>query len=248
MSLVLAVAVAAAQPPSIHVDGAAVQVGQVTHDAPGESCTVEVGRTADSGARILWVCDATLESFGTFTELIVAPDGSAGDRKVFDDGLDWVVSAVDAHAGDPAFARGIVARWAGQLQLATDMEGRERVLAGLLEGLVAYTQAEPDPERAARMVLGFLQSPPVWEPERPWDYAQRLRIGAFAGNRPAPERIGWLTATPERADHLLVLSGVLAEGGFLVAARELASNVQKTVPARADAAQARLDAIDPQKR
>jgi hypothetical protein len=240
--LVAWLGLALAGAPEIRVDGTTVSVNGVSHAHDG-SCTVEVARTEAGGARILWVCDASLDRFGTFTELVVGPDGQAGERKTFDSGIDWVVSAVDAHAGDPAFARGIVARWAGQLQLAATEDDRERVLASLLKGLAAYTRTESDPERAARMVLGFLQSPPVWETDRPWDFDKRLRVGAFAGNRPAPERIGWLTATPERADDLLTLSDVLADGGFTRAATEIVENVAKTVPERAEAAGTRLAAL-----
>ncbi|MEZ4317872.1 MAG: hypothetical protein R3F61_10220 [Myxococcota bacterium] len=213
---------------------------QSTVKAPPGACEAHVGRAGSEPAfRVRWVCDARTDRFGTVSEAVLTWSGAwrTSGRTGPTEGVAWLVASVQSAAKrDLVEAHGLASMYASRLQYAAQMEDRERVLVPLLAAVVRENAADTNPERAGLRTLALLQSPPVWEPERPWDFGKRLRVGPPAGNRPAPERIAWLTATPENAGLLRAMAGTLHRAGHHAVALELCENVVSVVPGDAEAA------------
>lgn len=175
--------------------------GSRTLEAPEAGCdaTVTVSR---GQVRARWICGATLESFGTVHEVRVDPRTGAELSRTHGDGVTWLRRALgeELSAGRRDDARGLLASFAGRLQYAASPEQRADLMGVWLADTVARMDAliqAGDPAGARSLAEDLMQSPPIWEPERPWDYMQRQRIGPPAGNRPAPERVMYLPSTPE---------------------------------------------------
>ncbi|MCB9673717.1 MAG: tetratricopeptide repeat protein [Alphaproteobacteria bacterium] len=206
-----------------------------TSPPPSGKCDAHVGPTPGDytpAFRVWWVCDAKMDAFGKVTERTLTWSGKwAVHETPAVDGLVWVERSVKAAAErDLAEARGLAAQFASRLQFAAELEDREKVLLPVVDAVIRANAKDRSPERAGLRTLDLLQSPPVWELERPWDFGSRLRIGPTAGNRPAPERNAWLSGTPENGQRIRALAETLLKAGHHAAAEELAQNLVDVFP------------------
>lgn len=203
-------------------------------EPPEKACDAELALSRGQ-VRVRWICGATLEAFGTVHEVRVDPKTGAEVQRTRDDGVPWLRRALgeELSAGRRDEARGLLASFAGRLQYAASPEQRADLMGVWLADTVARADAlvqAGDPAGAAALAHDLLQNPPIWEPERPWDYMERLRIGPPAGNRPAPERVMYLPSTPEHVRATRGLVRALEGGGHPAAAAELAQNLARVAP------------------
>ncbi|MCB9668738.1 MAG: hypothetical protein H6734_04600 [Alphaproteobacteria bacterium] len=212
--------------------------GAETARVPLEGCPWRAALDR-GGVLVERTCGATVQSPGVLRRVRWVP-GSPPTTEADGPLLDVVAATVRGHLGrgDLDAASGELARWAGRLQYAGSPELRADLLAAY--ATTVAERAEQDAsfglvERAGSRVLDLLQGPPVWEPERPWDYMERLRIGPPPGNRPSPERNGYLPDSGAHRALLVRLATVLAAAGHTTAADDLAGEVLRIDPAHAGA-------------
>lgn len=200
--------------------------------APDDPCTAELA-LGDDGLRVRWICGAKTDAFGSVAEVTWIPGRPAPAAKLRD-GVAWLQARIETEAReDPVTANGLAAQYAGRLQYAATPEQREALLVPLVDAAIRQAESDRtqgDSLRAGARLMAFLQSPPIWELERPWDHANRIPIGPTAGNRPLPERNGWLSPTPANQQRLRRMVSLLHTGGHPSAAEELARRLVLIAP------------------
>jgi len=244
--MILVLAAAMARPPLVELgridgdpltsrasdDAIELEYRNTTHriDAPAADCTASV--RAANPIQVTWICAARIDRFGDITELELDPTTWAeSPRQTPSDGAEWLTRAIEEAARtEPHRATILVAQYAGRLQYAVDAEHRERVLIAMIDRMLTTAESHDTAEKSAAEVMRLLHSPPVWETERPWDYATRLRVGPPVGNRPAPERAGWLSGTTENQARVRRMAKLLRLGGQPRAAADLTERLQVLDP------------------
>lgn len=207
-------------------DTLVLQVGTETARLPWSDCPWSAVQERDA-VRIELHCPGTLKTPGRLRRWSWVP-GQAPVTRVDDRLPDALLLEVGRQPPEEGAAD--LLRFGGRLQYAATPDERAALLARYAERLVEAAEREAargHPVRAGARIVGLVQAPPVWEPERPWDYMERLRIGPPPGNRPAPERTAYLPASAGNRALLVRLERLLREAGFQAQADDLAAELAR---------------------